>query len=1303
MKRLLLAILLLTGFQGFSQTKGISYQAVILSPSDQELPGQNAAGNILANTAVSIQFTIVNAAAGKEFQEFHRTSTDGYGMINLLIGTGTSTGSVKFPDIVWDGTIKKLKVGIDFAGGTNFSALSEQNLTYMPQPVNDQTAQAIAGILVDQAILKQEISEIELLRGEQGEVGAQGIQGEVGPQGIKGDKGDTGAQGIQGEVGPQGPAGNDGINGIAGATGAQGPIGPIGATGATGPKGPAGLDGAIGPMGPQGPAGLNGVDGANGINGLDGDDGVNGAPGLDGAIGPMGPQGPAGLNGVDGANGINGLDGLPGIPGLPGPVGPAGLDGLPGIPGLPGQIGPAGATGAQGTKGDTGLKGDTGAQGIKGDKGDGLTNGTEAGQMMYWNGTAWVVVATTANEGAALQLIGGVPTWVGGTPPTAPGAPTIGTATGGNAQATVAFTAPTSNGGAAITTYTATSSPGGITGTVSQAGSGTITVTGLTNGTAYTFTVTATNSAGTGDASAASNSVTPVAPPPPPPSVTSSTGRVWMDRNLGATQVATSSTDAASYGDLYQWGRGTDGHQIITSGTTTTRSSTDSPGNDKFIIPPFSDPYDWLSPQNANLWQGVSGVNNPCPTGYRLPTGAEWEAELATWSTNDPAGAFDSPLKLPVAGQRNIFFGLYGVGTTGDYWSSTAYDFGPSIQSLHLALDSNSSTRYAYQAQGMSVRCIQDGAGTPPAAPATAPGPPTIGTATAGDAQATVAFTAPASDGGAAITTYTATSSPGNITGTVTQAGSGTITVTGLTNGTAYTFTVTATNSVGTGVASAASNSVTPVAASLPPSSTDVTSPTGRVWMDRNLGATQVATSSTDAASYGDLYQWGRAADGHQLRTSTATTATLSSSDTPGNGDFITSSDDWRSTSNDNLWQGASGTNNPCPSGYRLPTETEWEAERLTWTGGNNAAGAFASLLKLPMAGSRNRNNGSLGSVGTFAVYWSSTVSSTSSRVFYFFSGGAGSDTDRRAVGNSVRCIQDVVSTPPATAPGAPTIGTATAGDAQATVAFTAPASDGGAAITTYTATSNPGSITGTVSQAGSGTITVTGLTNGTAYTFTVTATNSTGTGVASAASNSVTPAAAAPSVTTVTSSTGRVWMDRNLGATQAATSSTDAASYGDLYQWGRGTDGHQSRTSATTATLSSGDTPVNGNFITGSSDWRSSQNDNLWQGVNGVNNPCPTGYRLPTETEWESERASWSANTSVGAFASPLKLPMGGNRDYSGSLFSVGTSGRYWSSTVSSTDSDLFYLYIDSRNALMDTDFRAAGCAVRCIQDSLN
>ena len=90
-----------------------------------------------------------------------------------------------------------------------------------------------------------------------------------------------------------------------------------------------------------------------------------------------------------------------------------------------------------------------------------------------------------------------------------PDAPTIGTATAtGNTTATVVFTAPANNGDATITSYTSTSTPGGVTATLSQAGSGTISVTGLTAGTSYTFKVTATNSIGTSVDSAASNSIT---------------------------------------------------------------------------------------------------------------------------------------------------------------------------------------------------------------------------------------------------------------------------------------------------------------------------------------------------------------------------------------------------------------------------------------------------------------------------------------------------------------------------------------------------------------------------------------------------------------------------------------------------------------------------------------------------------------------------------------------------------------------------------------------------------------------------
>lgn len=82
--------------------------------------------------------------------------------------------------------------------------------------------------------------------------------------------------------------------------------------------------------------------------------------------------------------------------------------------------------------------------------------------------------------------------------------------------------------------------------------------------------------------------------------VNPTTGRVWMDRNLGATRVATSGTDASAYGYLYQWGRDGDGHQIRTSGTRSTKSSSNTPGHDDFITA-SSSPYDWRSPQSDYL------------------------------------------------------------------------------------------------------------------------------------------------------------------------------------------------------------------------------------------------------------------------------------------------------------------------------------------------------------------------------------------------------------------------------------------------------------------------------------------------------------------------------------------------------------------------------------------------------------------------------------------------------------------------------------------------------------------------------
>jgi uncharacterized protein (TIGR02145 family) len=157
---------------------------------------------------------------------------------------------------------------------------------------------------------------------------------------------------------------------------------------------------------------------------------------------------------------------------------------------------------------------------------------------------------------------------------------------------------------------------------------------------------------------------------------------------------------------------------------------------------------------------------------------------------------------------------------------------------------------------------------------------------------------------------------------------------------------------------------------------------TGRKWMDRNLGASHAATSTQDHLGYGDLFQWGRPADGHQLITWTqdvlvgssapvnGVTATLSTTNTPVSSLFITSINspqDWRNPQNNSLWQAPDFINNPCPSGWHIPTKEEWDAEHVDITNGNE--------LKITANGARRPDNGGLldNSVGPGrqGLYWS--------------------------------------------------------------------------------------------------------------------------------------------------------------------------------------------------------------------------------------------------------------------------------------------------------------------------------------------
>lgn len=219
------------------------------------------------------------------------------------------------------------------------------------------------------------------------------------------------------------------------------------------------------------------------------------------------------------------------------------------------------------------------------------------------------------------------------------------------------------------------------------------------------------------------NKVTASSTPPPTPAfpcggtvipivdVVTATGKTWMDRNLGAGQVATATDDNLAYGNYYQWGRCSDGHEDSTSAITATNATTavSNGGNswDGMFISETSVPRDWLTPQDDNLWQGVNGVNNPCPTGYRLPSSAEFEAERLTWSSNDAAGAFGSALKLTITGRRNND-GLMIYYVHGRYWTSNVSISNPTEAEYLYFNVNNAYIFHLYRAMGFSVRCIKD-------------------------------------------------------------------------------------------------------------------------------------------------------------------------------------------------------------------------------------------------------------------------------------------------------------------------------------------------------------------------------------------------------------------------------------------------------------------------------------------------------------------------------------------------------------------------------------------------------------------
>jgi large repetitive protein len=634
------------------------------------------------------------------------------------------------------------------------------------------------------------------------------------------------------------------------------------------------------------------------------------------------------------------------------------------------------------------------------------------------NGTAYTfnVTATNSTGTSAAATSSAI------TPAGKPDAPTGVTATTGNASATVSFVAPASTGGPAITGYTITSSPAGATCTVG-ANATTYSCTGLTNGTAYTFSVTANNGIATSNASASSLAVTPATVPSAPTSVTATSS---------ASGVATVSFSApASNGSA------------ITGYTVTS-----SPAGASCTVTANATTYSCSGLTDGTAYTFSVVATNSIGNSLGGVSGSVTSQGAASAPTTISAVSGDGKATV-------TFSGAVTNGSTITSYTVKAYDStGNEVSDASCTVTTASTSPVSCEVNGLTngssytFRAITNSTAngssvssavsipTSAITPAKAPDAPTGITTTAGTGKVTVGWTKPA-DNGSPITSYTVTSSPGGFTCTVLAPATTCDVSTGLVAGTAYTFTVTATSVAGTSSASTASTSASINAAPSEP---------------RNVTAVKGNTTAT--------VSWDAPLDSR--------------------GSDVT--------------------------GYTA----------TAYTSGNVSAGTCTTVAPIETCEITGLTNGT---PYTFKV------------------------TASNAIGTSAQSTASSAVTP-STVPNAPTGITVASGDAQVTVSFTAPTNNGGSSVTGYTVTASNGStISGTTSP-----LIITELTNGTAYTFTVKATNVNGDSVASSASASATPlASSAPVLVTPGQPTGNPYVGSTLTSNVTFSGSPTPT---QTYQW---------------------------------------------------------------------------------------------------------------------------------------------------------
>jgi RHS repeat-associated protein len=757
-------------------------------------------------------------------------------------------------------------------------------------------------------------------------------------------------------------------------------------------------------------------------------------------------------------------------------------------------------TAAASARGDSGLAYNsvTGSMVLIG----GVNGSSYFGDTWTWDGTNWSLQSPAtspivrAGAGFASNGVSGNNALFGGLSGatykndtlawnTPPAAPTGVTPVAGNTQASVSWVPP-ATGGLAITGYTVTPYVGNTPGTATAASASPATVTGLTNGTTYTFKVVAKNSVGNGP-SATSIGITPATVPTVSTSVTANPGNLQATLNW---LPPASNGGSAVTGYTAQIGTGTCPvvsvlqTQSLGAVSSTTFSSLSNGqqycaqvsasnvmGAGPYAgatVTPFGAP-------GAPTGVGVSGGNHQVTINWSAPTingGAAITGYVAQiWAGSGPSGGALQTQNLGAAAVTNTFTGL----TNGQqYWAQVSATNG-----ITGPPSGNTAT------------------------PSSVPDAPTV-TPTPGNGQVSLAWAA-VSGQGSTITKYTAkawqgSNNLGTVVGTQTLSSSATSALfTGLTDGQPYYFEVWATNANGDGGHGSATSTPLgpPSSPSLTPSGGNqsatvtwvapnnngaaITGYTASIWLGTDTNQTPLSTQSPGASATsatftaltnGQLYTVGVAAinsqgtgaKGYVQVTPSTIPGAPSVTATPANLSAVVN---WTPPSNGGsaitgytakIWTGTDTNQTP------LQTQS-LAGSAFTWT--------FSGLT-----------NGQLYTVGVYATNLN---------------------------GSGALATAPVTPATLALAPGSVA---ATSGNASANLTWTVPA-NGGSAITSYQITWTGGS---TTVNAPATSTTISSLVNGTSYVFSVAATNSIGTGPATASNPVV---VGTPSVPGTVSATG--------------------------------------------------------------------------------------------------------------------------------------------------------------------------------------